>query len=281
MPWPIPNYVSNKQGLRIRIDSYYPKNYARVAHAVVLFLHGMGEYGSRYAHVFEAFVAAGYIVIAPTYAGHGLSEGPRAVIEDFESLLGDLVRVSDLIDSYFTLPRFIMGTSMGSAIAVMLASEFPASWRHGGVILSSPLFGFADGLKFPGFNWALRLGAMVAPGWVPHRVKASNLTCHPRFLAAEEPLLGKGTPLRTLASMLTMLDVLPTLKHKCIFPTLLLLAQDDRVVDNKLAEDYVAAIPSEDKVVTTARGKLHELLHDTEWEDSVRIVVQWMDETVE
>ncbi len=271
----MPTYMTNESGLNIRIDSYYPKKPTH-AHALVMFLHGMSEYGSRYEHIFNYFTDHGIIVVAPTFQGFGLSGGEPRIISSFERIVDDLLMVSDHIDTLYDFPRFIVAHSMGGAVATMLASQFPSTWAGGGVVLSSPQFGFALNSTFPGFGPIVRLLAWLAPSWCPRRIPPQYMTSAAEFLHEEEALLREGIPMRTIRTMLTMLDTLPGLRKDCDFPTLVFIPESDKVVDSDATRAFIDSCASEDNSVVTVDGGLHELLRDTRWEEVAEHTVDWI-----
>ncbi len=57
---------------------------------IVVLVHGYAEHSNRYAHVADALAADGAAVYAEDHLGHGLSEGERALIVDFEHVVDDL-----------------------------------------------------------------------------------------------------------------------------------------------------------------------------------------------
>ena len=57
---------------------------------IVILVHGYAEHGARYAHVAAELNAQGMAVFAEDHLGHGLSDGDRALITDFEHIVDDL-----------------------------------------------------------------------------------------------------------------------------------------------------------------------------------------------
>jgi len=128
-----------------RIEFFYPGSDRRTQIAATIFepeqppravlqiCHGMCEYVGRYAH-FAGFMAEnGYAVAGNDHLGHGKSvvseedlgyfderEGHRHLIADAYSL------TLNLKDRYPGLPVFLLGHSMGSAVARGYCSEYAA-----------------------------------------------------------------------------------------------------------------------------------------------------------
>src|SRR5947209_7439183 len=107
---------------------------------VVIIAHGYGEHIGRYDHVAAALRANGGAVYGLDHAGHGQSQGERALIADFENVVEDLhLLVARARDVHAGIPLVLLGHSMGGLIATRYAQ------RHGGeltgLVLSAPLVG--------------------------------------------------------------------------------------------------------------------------------------------
>nr|XP_031532208.1 monoglyceride lipase isoform X8 [Vicugna pacos] len=70
--------------------------------------------------------------------GHGQSEGERMVVSDFQVFIRDVLQHVDLVQKdHPGLPVFLLGHSMGGAIAILTAADRPGHFS--GMILISPL----------------------------------------------------------------------------------------------------------------------------------------------
>ena len=107
--------------------------------------HGYGEHIGRYEHVARALVTAGAVVLGHDHAGHGRSDGERALITDFEPVVDDEHLVVRYAKTEFpSLPTVLIGHSMGGMIAARYAQRFPADLAA--LVLSGPLLGSWPGL---------------------------------------------------------------------------------------------------------------------------------------
>jgi alpha-beta hydrolase superfamily lysophospholipase len=100
--------------------------------AIVQILHGMAEYGSRYARLAQALAAAGYSVYAHDHRGHGQSipeAGPPGHMADSDSwnrIVEDAHGVNrEIAKRHRDLPIIILGHSMGSFVLQQLLFERP------------------------------------------------------------------------------------------------------------------------------------------------------------
>lgn len=107
---------------------------------MVVLAHGYGEHVGRYDHVAIAFSERGAAVYGLDHAGHGRSDGERALITDFSPVVDDLhLLVESARSRHPGLPIVLVGHSMGGLIATRYAQ------RHGhelaALVLSAPLIG--------------------------------------------------------------------------------------------------------------------------------------------
>ena len=107
---------------------------------VAILVHGYGEHLGRYQHVAEHLGRHGAVVVGPDHEGHGLSDGERVLIADYESVVDDLHAVVDATRAgHPGLPVVMIGHSMGGMIAARYAQ------RHGdglaALVLSGPVLG--------------------------------------------------------------------------------------------------------------------------------------------
>ncbi len=102
-------------GLQLYAKVWSPVGGSR---GVVVLIHGLGEYGGRYAEVGQRYVDQGYVFVAGDLRGHGLSEGRRAFVSGIEVFMNDLDRyVAEVCSRYPGKPVFLYGFSMGSTLA--------------------------------------------------------------------------------------------------------------------------------------------------------------------
>jgi alpha-beta hydrolase superfamily lysophospholipase len=91
----------------------------------VLFLvHGLAEHSGRYEPMASWFAERGSAVHAFDLRGHGLSEGARGHLRNFDEYLDDVAVVLDRVRStHPNLPIFLVGHSMGGLIVATFARE--------------------------------------------------------------------------------------------------------------------------------------------------------------
>uniref|UniRef100_A0A8D2CZN6 Monoglyceride lipase n=1 Tax=Sciurus vulgaris TaxID=55149 RepID=A0A8D2CZN6_SCIVU len=106
--------------------------------ALVFVSHGAGEHCGRYDELAQMLIGLDMLVFAHDHVGHGQSEGERMVVSDFHVFVRDVLQHVDVMQKdYPNLPVFLLGHSMGGAIAILTAAERPGHFS--GMVLISPL----------------------------------------------------------------------------------------------------------------------------------------------
>jgi alpha-beta hydrolase superfamily lysophospholipase len=108
---------------------------------VINLSHGMAEHASRYDHLAEALVDAGYALYAEDHRGHGDTAAAEADLGFFAqergwaTVLDDLHRVTHRARAdHPDVPLFLLGHSMGSYLAQQYLFTFPG--EIDGLVLS-------------------------------------------------------------------------------------------------------------------------------------------------
>jgi acylglycerol lipase len=106
------------------------------AWGVIVIVHGIAEHGGRYAWLAERANVRGIGVLTVDLRGHGRSPGERSYVERFDDYLLDVdalwAKAQELAAGR---PLFLMGHSMGGAIALRWAAQRRQAMA--GLILSS------------------------------------------------------------------------------------------------------------------------------------------------
>jgi alpha-beta hydrolase superfamily lysophospholipase len=135
--------------------------------AVVQIVHGMGEHGARYERLAAELCARGFAVYAADCRGHGQTArapeelGHFADADGWEKVIGDVHALGARIAAtHSSKPRFLLGHSMGSFIALDCLTRFGSELRAAVLSGSAPSPG-AGGWLLRGLANAerLRLGA--------------------------------------------------------------------------------------------------------------------------
>lgn len=246
--------------------------------AVVAVIHGLGEHSTRYAHVAAHLNANGYAVSAFDLRGHGQSGGqPRAYTPSFEHYRRDVdVWLARVRADFPTLPVFLMGHSMGAAIAVTYVLTRPTALA--GLIASS-------GALQPGKDVSPLL---IAVGKVLARLAPTlpTLNIEPRWLTRDPAMLERaladplnhygGTPARTGAELLAAMQLIRDRAHELTLPLWVFHGTADTLTDPAGSERLHTRAGSADKTLTLYPGSYHETLNDLDRAQVLRDLTTWL-----
>lgn len=243
---------------------------------LVVIAHGFGEHSGRYQHVAERLTYEDYAVIALDHHGHGRSSGTPGRIS-FPDAVADLDRLIVLAAERFpATPIFLLGHSMGGALALRYAMEHGE--RLDGLIVSAPL------VEVEGRGLSKLLGrflGVVAPRAPVARLDPTLVSRDPEVVRAyvEDPLVyHKPIPAGTAAEFLRHAATLPDEVSRVTLPTLLLFGTADRLCAPAGAELVAQRIGSADLTVKAYRGLHHEILNEPERARVLEDITGWLAE---
>ncbi len=102
-------FRSPATGLLVHHCSWAPAGGA-APRAVIYLLHGIFEHVARYAHVGEAWAAAGFLVHGLDHQGHGRSEGDAGYFAAFSAMAADALHLARAVrPAPEGVPRFLFG----------------------------------------------------------------------------------------------------------------------------------------------------------------------------
>ncbi|XP_019426779.1 PREDICTED: caffeoylshikimate esterase-like [Lupinus angustifolius] len=280
-------YERNSRGLEIFCKSWMPDPGVPMKGAL-FFCHG---YGSTCTFFFEGtakrIAGSGYGVYAMDFPGFGLSEGLHGHIPSFNDLVDDVIEHFAKIrerPEVRELPRFILGQSMGGAVALKAHLKKSNDWD--GVILVAPMCKIAEGmLPSTAVLSALSLLSNVVPKAKLFPFKdISELTYREpsnRKLAGYNVLsYDDNTRLKTGIELLKATQDIESQLHKVSAPLLILQGAEDKVTDPLVSQFLYEKASSKDKTVKIYEGGYHGIL---EGEPDNRIlevhndIISWLD----
>jgi alpha-beta hydrolase superfamily lysophospholipase len=245
--------------------------------AVVLVVHGFGEYAGRHATTMRRLAERGIASYAYDQRGHGHSPGKRAIVERFDDLVDDNLAVRERVGAEQPLlPLFLFGVSMGGVVATRSAERRSAGLR--GVVLLAPAFAAAEHIPMPVQN-VLRAIRKIAPGLQLAKVSHSDLSLDPAVGEAYrvDPLTYHGgVPLCTGVEIIDAGKAAIEEAGRYDLPTLLLQGDADKVVAPIGAKRFAAAAKSPDFTYTVVPGGYHELFNDPGGEKLTASMADWV-----
>ncbi|XP_054443470.1 monoglyceride lipase isoform X3 [Pteronotus mesoamericanus] len=229
--------------------------------ALVFVSHGAGEHCGRYDELAQMLVGLELLVFAHDHVGHGQSEGERMVVSDFHIFIRDVLQHVDIMQKdYPGLPVFLLGHSMGGAIAILTAAEKPGYFS--GMVLISPLV-LAHPESATTFKvLAAKVLNLVLPNMSLGPIDASMLSRNKTEvdLYNTDPLICRaGLKVCFGIQLLNAVSRVERALPKLTLPFLLLQGSADRLCDSKGAYLLMESAKSQDKTLKIYEGAYHVL----------------------
>lgn len=269
----ISGQFAGARGRTIHWSTWEPVG-AEPAAGVIVIIHGFGEHSGRYGHVAERLTGEGWVVFAADHHGHGRSQGPRGRIS-FPDAVADIDRMVSLaVQRQPGLPVFMLGHSMGGALALRYALAH--SDRLAGLTLSGPL------VQVEGRAAAKLLGRLlgrIAPGLPLARLDPGLVSRDPEVVRAyvEDPLVfHRPLPAATVAEFLRHAATLPDEVERVHLPTLLMYGTADGLCDPSGAVLVSQRIGAADLTTKSYEGLYHEILNEPERDRVLDDLCGWL-----
>ena len=265
--------VDGAGGVKLYGQWWRPRGVVR---GVVVVQHGLKDHGDRYAALADRLATAGFTVYALDLRGHGRSAGPRTAVGRFDDYVDDLAAwVTRARAAAPGMPVFVMGHSMGGAIAARYAEAHAGELA--GVILSAPALGLD---LAPIQVGAARLAGTLNPGVAALDLPEDDFSREPAVVASmkRDPLIShpKG-PAHTAAALLTGIEAVWADAARMTAPLLILHGTEDRLTAPAASRDFVARVPATDKRLVVFDGAWHVLLGDRVADDVTAEIVGFVE----
>jgi alpha-beta hydrolase superfamily lysophospholipase len=241
--------------------------------AVVCFCHGYTDNMSFMKRVEkQRLVEAGIAFVTLEYEGHGRSDGPLGLVNDWEKLVDDVATFYQevVVKQFYGKPVFLMGESMGGAVAYSTYNRIPSVFR--GVVFIAPMCKISD--KMLPAQWVIDvLKWMIGPrgttsflGFLPIAPAKGDLkyvshrVVEKRNLLARCPTVFARNP--RLATARELIDVTQRISaslKEFDAPFLIVHGKEDMVTDPKLSQALYEESKSKDKTIHLYEGMWHAL----------------------
>lgn len=254
------------RGIECALYKWSPPNKNEKIRGVAVVYHGFGAHSLyptvRYAS--SLLAENGLLVYGLDFPGHGASPGKRGLLTGVDDLIEDgiAVAIRAMADSSQNgdLPLFLVGSSMGGAIALAVANRITDTVN--GVVMLAPMLSLSVGSS-----------ARKALGWlnacfptvpvIPSSATNPSMQYRDAERRAEcerNTLTYKGY--MRPQSALTCVEFTTQIQQsfsKVTVPFLCMIAEEDVVVDNSKAKELMKKSPSKDKTLKSYAA-LHGLL---------------------
>ena len=245
--------------------------------AVILIVHGLGEYCSRYINVINHFVPLGYAVYGLDHIGHGKSEGLREGIEQFEDFTDNLTVYYNMVKVWQpNKPIFLLGHSLGGLIGTYYLLDHQADFT--GAIISAPAIKISDSISPLTITMSKILSA-IAPKVGVLALDVTSISRDPEVVNtyANDPLIFHSkTPARLAAEMLKAMARVTAEVGKISLPFITVQGGSDKLVDPDGTRMLYEKSSSKDKTIKIYDGLYHEVFNEPEREVVLKDVETWL-----
>lgn len=306
----MPTFPSADRRTAIHYHAWLPDSEPR---AVLVLFHGMLEYSGRYAPFAEALNAQGIAVYAQDHLGHGESVHPASLHGHFADTAGNRYVISDCLRmlaiahaAHPNAPLFLMGHSMGSFLVRQLRHQFSLPALSGVILMGSgkqPRLAVKFAQAFTGMIARFSGATRKSPLLFKLILGGNNRRCHPRRNSYD--WLSRD-PARTdafaadarncdnftaqayndmLSGMLTNYDPRRTAAIDTSVPLLILSGDADPIGEYgkgviRLRDDFLD-LGCDDVRVILYPGARHELLNETNRDQVIRDILDWLNALLE
>lgn len=245
--------------------------------AVVCLVHGLGEHSSRYSHVAEVLVAAGYVTLAIDKRGHGRSPGQRGHAPNYDILLDDIERLlEEASRRYPQAPRFLYGHSMGGNLIINYVLRRRPELA--GVVATSPWLRLASKPSRVRLFMAQVMDVLAPSLSMSSEINAEAISRDPDEVDAyrNDPLVHDRITPRLGMSLLDSAQW--ALEHAEEFPLPLLITHGsgDRLTSAEASAEF--AQRADDCTFKLWEELHHETHNEPEREEVLALMVSWLDE---
>jgi alpha-beta hydrolase superfamily lysophospholipase len=224
--------------------------------ARIIFLHGITSHGGWYSQCAEYLAARGIDVAFLDRRGSGVNGEQMGDIEHWQTWLDDVAAFTSN-----SAPTVLCGISWGGKLAAAVARRYPG--RFAGVALVCP------GLYSPFMPGIVKQLALAAPATARHQQRRLRVPLRRPELFTDVPawqsfIARDPLALRTFTWRFAQQDRKLTkyAREAASFmhaPTLLMLAGQDRIVDNRRTRQFFGRIPAPQKTLIEYYGAAHTL----------------------
>lgn len=246
--------------------------------AVIVAVHGFNDFKGAFKEFGAYAVAQGILVEAYDQPGFG-ARPDRGYWPGTPALVAALEEaVESAHERHPGLPVYVLGESMGAAVALM-AQAGPRAQPVDGLILVAPAVWNGKDLP-PGYLAVLRVLSAMVPSLRIHgrhlkRMASDNI----EMLRAlgRDPLYLRETRVDGIAGLVNLMVEAQAVAPRVSVPMLVLLGAKDQIVPPDAAKRFVATLPASQCQVATYPDGWHLLLRDHQRGRVYADIASWLD----
>lgn len=254
--------LNSLDGTTLACKIWQPADYPK---AVIILVHGIGEYSGRYHHVADYFQQRGFVVFTLDLRGHGRSKGRRGHVKHFDEYRQDVLQlVQHAHQQTPEIPAFLIGHSMGGLVSLLFALAHPDEINA--VIASGPAF--VPIIPVP--VWKVTLGQLLAnvlPSFsMDNEIMPDMVSRNPEIVQAygSDPLVHARVSARWFSEFNSARTWVMDNANTLSVPALLLHGKADKLVDPAGTEEFFNRIGLDDKHLILYDELYHEIFNEPE-----------------
>lgn len=274
-----PDHVRSADGTRLPLSIWQPGG--APPRAVVLALHGFNDYRRSFEETGTYLAERGFAVYA--YDQRGFGETHQAGLWHGAAVMtADARMVAALLRAHYPgLPLYLLGESMGGAVALQALADSAAGRVDGLVLLAPAVWGRET------MPW-LQQGAL----WLAaHTFPAAKVTARGLGIRAtdsdaarqklrQDPLVIKATRVDALWGLAGLMDLALATAPPADLPTLILYGARDEIIPKQPTCRWLQAIPAEAAVRLTVYAEgWHMLTRDLQAATVLEDLATWLGNT--
>lgn len=276
--------MSSTEGVLTALDGtslYYQRWEAFQPKAILFLVHGIAEHSGRYEALGQQLARRHFTVWALDQRGHGRSEGRRGDCLSLNQLVVDLdLLVRKAADSYPSLPRAMVGHSLGGLLALHYAAQHHDQIRA--VAVSAPALQLTHPVS-PLKTFIVTAASRVYPPLsFNNGVNPKHLSRDNQVVEAykKDPLVHRVITARCAIAVRDAMRDSLSLAGQLQIPCLILQAGADEICLPAAAERFSKAVVHAPVALRRYDGFYHELFNEPEKQRVIDDLVGWLEEVL-
>ena len=250
--------------------------------AVVVAVHGYGDYANAFALPAPYWAEAGVITYAYDQRGFGRTDRP-GIWPGQDTLIADLAATVRLIQARHPgEPVFVLGESMGGAVVLATLASDEGIAPDGAVLVAPAVWGRSTQPWYQ--RVALWVGARFLP-WAEFSGEGLGILPSDNLevlrALARDPLIQGAARTDSIEGLVDLMDRALASAASVPVPVLALYGEQDEVVPRVPFERMAEHLPADLSTVVYVPTGYHLLLRDLEAQRVWDLVLDWMRQTID
>jgi alpha-beta hydrolase superfamily lysophospholipase len=264
-----------RAGLDLHVEHFAARSPARLA---LVMVHGFSAHCALYRHVGATLAERGIAFTAFDCRGHGRSGGRRGHVDDFGDYLDDLDTVVAWARAHAPgVPWALLGHSLGGAVAIAFTQDDSRIDKPIALVAATPWLKLK--MKVPVHKrMAGPIAARVYPTLtMANGLRAADVSRNPLVLANfdQDPLVHHVASAGWFFTTLRAQARIRARAERLRVPTLILLAEQDRIVANEATRTFADAAGAGAEV-RSYPALFHEVFLEPEADTVIDDVGSWL-----